>query len=87
MRRTLMHRFAALSWMIAVAIGLIFVGLEYGVRFEIEGADTPEYPSWLDLSLLLCSYLFVFCLRPIQGRIQRTLCRRATRRASPGRAR
>ncbi|KMT57073.1 hypothetical protein [Pseudomonas fildesensis] len=80
MTRTSIQRFVTYSWMIALLIGLIFAGLEYGVRFEIVGANASDAPSWLDLALLLGAYLFVFCLKPIQSAIQRKLCQRATHR-------
>lgn len=83
MRRTSTQRFITYSWAIAVLIGLAFAGLEYGLRFEIERTDATDAPSWLDLALFLCSYLFMFCLKPIQKAIQRKLCQRATHRAHP----
>ena len=87
MRRTSMQHFVAYSWMIALLIGLAFAGVEYGLRYEIEGAAAWDAPSWLDLVLLLCGYLFVFCLKPIQTIIQRKMCQRAghlTHRKSAG---
>ena len=65
------------SWMIALLTGLVFVGLEYGLKLEIEGAQAPR--SRLDLVLLLCGYLFMFCLKPIQIAVQRKLCQRNVR--------
>jgi hypothetical protein len=63
--------------MIALLIGLVFVGLAYGLRYEVEGSASADQHSWLDLALLLCGYLFLFCLKPIQQAVQRRLCRRA----------
>lgn len=67
------------SWIIALLIGLIFLALGYGLRMEVEGAGDPDSPSWLDLALLLCGYLLVLCLKPIQAAILRKLCQRAAR--------
>jgi hypothetical protein len=39
--------------MIALLIGLVFIGLEYGLRLEIEGADATDTHSGLDLALPL----------------------------------
>lgn len=77
MRRPPNQAFFSKSWMIALLIGLVFIGLEYGLRFEIEGYDPPHPSSWLDLMLFLGGYLFIFCLKPIQAAIHRKLCRRA----------
>jgi len=63
--------------MIALLIGLVFIGLAYGLRYEVEGSASADQHSWLDLALLLCGYLFLFCLKPIQQAVQRRLCRRA----------
>lgn len=71
--------FAYKAWVIALLIGLIFVGLAYGLRYVIEGANSADDHSWLDLALLLSGYLFLFCLKPIQKAVQRRLCRQATR--------
>ncbi|OIN52443.1 hypothetical protein BLL37_05380 [Pseudomonas azotoformans] len=79
MRPTTTPPFAYRSWMIALLIGLVFVALAYGLRFAIEGAGLAAPHSWLDLSLLLGGYLFLFCLQPIQKAIQRRLCRQTTR--------
>ncbi|MGY3322194.1 hypothetical protein [Pseudomonas sp. TE3911] len=77
MRPITAQPFFSRSWMIALLIGLAFVGVEYGLGLEVEGSD-PAYPkSWFDLALLLCAYLFMFCLKPIQKALQRQLCRRA----------
>ncbi|MCI1735954.1 MAG: hypothetical protein LKM38_00475 [Pseudomonas veronii] len=57
--------------MIALFIGLVFAGLECGLRFEIKDIYVTDVPSWLDLTLLLGGYLFVFCLKPIQKTVQR----------------
>ena len=81
MRRTTAQPFASRSWTITLVIGLIFVGLEYGLRCEIEAAGGRHVHSWLDLTLFLCAYLFVFCLKPIQIAVQRKLCNRATHSA------
>ena len=67
------------SWMIALLIGLVFVALGCGLRMEVEGAD-PDTHSWVDLALLLCGYLLVFCLKPIQKVILRKLRQRAAHR-------
>ncbi|MGR3889065.1 hypothetical protein [Pseudomonas sp. 1152_12] len=80
MRRTSMQHFVTHSWMIALLIGLAFAAAEYGLRYEVEGADAINAPSWLDLVLLLCGYLFMFCLKPIQVTIQRKMCQRASHR-------
>ena len=66
-------------WMIALLIGLVFVALGCGLRMEVEGAD-PDTHSWVDLALLLCGYLLVFCLKPIQKVILRKLRQRAAHR-------
>ncbi len=78
MRPITKQPFTARSWMLALLIGLIFIGLGYGLRFEIKSDYTPDTPPWLDLTLLLGGYLFAFCLKPIQKTIQRKMCRRAT---------
>ncbi|MFL1491409.1 hypothetical protein [Pseudomonas antarctica] len=80
MRRTSMQHFVTHSWMIALLVGLAFAGMEYGLRYEVEGADAIDAPSWLDLVLLLCGYLFMFCLKPIQVTIQRKMSQRAHHR-------
>ncbi|MBY8947167.1 MULTISPECIES: hypothetical protein [unclassified Pseudomonas] len=72
--------FFSTSWMIALLIGLVFVGLEYGLKLEIEGAEAPR--SRLDLVLLLCGYLFMFCLKPIQMAVQHKLCQRTLRKTA-----
>ena len=79
MRPTTAPPFAYRSWMIALLIGLIFVGLAYGLRCAIEGTESTAPHSWLDLALLLCGYLFLFCLRPIQKAVQRRMCRHTAR--------
>lgn len=79
MRPTTAPAFAYRSWMIALLIGLIFVGLAYGLRYEINGSASADHDSWLDLALLLCGYLFLFCLNPIQKAVQRRLCRRTAK--------
>ncbi|AQT95431.1 hypothetical protein [Pseudomonas azotoformans] len=66
------------SWMIALLIGLVFMGLACGLRYAIEGAEATDH-SWLDLALLLCGYLFLFCLQPIQKAVLRRLSQRAAR--------
>ncbi|AZE56310.1 hypothetical protein C4K03_4163 [Pseudomonas synxantha] len=68
------------SWMIALLIGLVFLALGYGLRVEAERAF-PDDHAWLDLTFLLCCYLLVFCLKPIQKVILRKLCQRAAHRA------
>jgi len=77
MRRSPNQPFFSKSWMIALLIGVVFIGLEYGLRLEIEGYNPPHPSSRLDLTLFLGGYLFVFCLKPIQTAIRRKLCRRA----------
>lgn len=79
MRPTTTPPFAYRSWLIALLIGLIFVGLAYGLRYAIEGTSSTDPHSWLDLALLLGGYLFLFCLKPIQRAVQRRLCRQMTR--------
>ncbi|ROM46118.1 hypothetical protein BK648_15855 [Pseudomonas poae] len=69
------------SWMIALLIGLVLFAAGCGLRFEIEGITDPSTHSWLDLALLLCGYLLVFCLKPIQKTVLRKLCQRAAHRA------
>lgn len=51
--------FFSRSWMIALLTGLVFVGLEYGLKFEIEGADAPPLAAgsgtaavWLPVHVL-----------------------------------
>ncbi len=80
MRSTTAQPFAFRAWGIALLIGLVFVGLEYGLRLEIEGADTTDTHSGLDLALLLCGYLFMFCLKPIQKTVRRKLCQQTARK-------
>lgn len=48
------------------------------MRYEMEGISENAY-TWLDLTLFLGAYLFVFCLQPIQAAIHRKLCRRTHR--------
>ncbi|WP_339539589.1 hypothetical protein [Pseudomonas sp. RA_5y_Pfl1_P24] len=79
MRPTTTPPFAYRSWLIALLIGLIFVGLTYGLKYAIEGTGSTAPHSWLDLALLLGGYLFLFCLKPIQRAVQRRLCRQMTR--------
>ncbi len=79
MRPTTAPPFTCMSWMIALLVGLVFVGLAYGLRSAIEGAGPENSHSWLDLTLLLVGYLFLFCLKPIQKAVQRRLCRQTTR--------
>jgi len=80
MRPTAKQPLVSKSWGIALLIGLVFVALGYGVRFEIEGISDPGKRSWLDLALFLSGYLFAFCLQPIQKAILRKLCQRAAQR-------
>lgn len=80
MRSTTAQPFAFRAWGIALLIGLVFVGLEYGLRLEIEGADTTDTHSGLDLALLLGGYLFMFCLKPIQKTVRRKLCQQTARK-------
>jgi hypothetical protein len=69
--------FFSRSWLIALLIGLAFVGLELTLRFEIAGSDPADQHPALDLTLLLCGYLFMFCLKPIQKTVHHRLCRRS----------
>jgi hypothetical protein len=80
MRPTATRPLVSRSWGIALLIGLVFVALGYGLRFEIEGISDPAKRSWLDLALFLCGYLFAFCIQPIQKAILRKLCQRAAHR-------
>ncbi|WDU63954.1 hypothetical protein LRS56_05390 [Pseudomonas poae] len=82
MRPTTAQPYASVSWVIALLIGLAFVGLEYGLRLEIQGADSSKSHSWLDLALLLCTYLFMFCLKPIQKAVQRKMCRQTAHKTA-----
>ena len=79
MRPTTAPPFSYISWIIALLIGLIVVGLAYGVRHAIEGTDSNTPHSWLNLTLQLGGYLLLFCLQPIQKAVQRKLCRQAAR--------
>jgi hypothetical protein len=83
MRPSTAQPFLSTSWTIALLIGLAFVGLEYGLRLELAGADSADPRSWLDLALLLAGYLFMFCLKPIQKAVQRKLCQHATQKSAP----
>ncbi|NMX73380.1 hypothetical protein HBO23_10485 [Pseudomonas sp. WS 5532] len=78
---------ASKSWGIALLIGLAFVVLGYGVKFEIETVSDPGKRSSMELTLFLCGYLFVFCLQPIQKAILRKLRQRAAQREHPKTAR
>ena len=80
MRPTTAPQFAFRAWMIALLIGLVFIGLEYGLRLEIEGAYATDTHSRLDLALLLGGYLIMFCLKPIQKAVQRKLCQQTARK-------
>ncbi|NVZ71816.1 hypothetical protein [Pseudomonas costantinii] len=80
MKPTATQPLASRSWTIALLIGLAFVALEYGLRFEIEGVSNATNRSRLDLALFLCGYLFVFCVKPIQKAVLRKLCQRAAHR-------
>lgn len=87
MRPTVTQPMVSLSWTIALLIGLIFLALGYGLRWEVEGVIDPADHSWLDLTLVLCAYLFAFCLKPIQKVILRKLCQREAHRADQKTAR
>nr|WP_242485920.1 hypothetical protein [Pseudomonas sp. TH21] len=80
MRLTPAQPFALRAWIIALLIGLAFVGLEYGLRLEIAGTDPADPPSWLDLTLVLGGYLFMFCLKPIQRAVQLKLCQQTVQK-------
>ncbi|MGB3122678.1 MAG: hypothetical protein WBB95_02610 [Pseudomonas sp.] len=80
MRPTIRQPLVSRSWMIALFIGMVFVAVGYGLKFEIEDVSDPSKRSWLDLALFLCGYLFVFCLKPIQKAVLRRLCQRADHR-------
>ncbi|MCK6189845.1 MULTISPECIES: hypothetical protein [unclassified Pseudomonas] len=80
MRPTTVQPFLSRSWAIALLIGMAFVGLEYALKLKLEDAGGPR--SWLDLTLLLCGYLFMFCLKPIQKAVQRKLCQRTAQKAA-----
>ncbi|OPB00979.1 hypothetical protein BFW87_00825 [Pseudomonas fluorescens] len=81
MRPAIRQPLVSRSWLIALLIGLAFVVLGYGLKFEIEGVSDPSKRSWLDLALFLSGYLFVFCLKPIQKAVLRKLCQRASHRS------
>lgn len=87
MRQSSAQSFVARSWTITLLIGLVFVGLEYGLRCEMNAGGGRQAHSWLDLVLFLGAYLFVFCLKPIQTALQRKLCRRADHASSQKTAR
>lgn len=80
MRPTIARPFFSASWMITLLIGLVFVGLEYGLGVEIQGADATDSHSRLDLALLLCGYVFMFCLKPIQKAVQRKMCQQTAQK-------
>lgn len=80
MRPTATAPVVSQSWVIALLIGGVFVALGYGLRFEIETISDPTQRSWLDLALFLCSYLFAFCIKPIQKAALRKLCQRTAQR-------
>ncbi|KRP67655.1 hypothetical protein [Pseudomonas orientalis] len=80
MRPTVTQPMVSLSWTITLLIGLVFLALGYGLRLEVEGVVDAADHSWLDLALLLCAYLFAFCLKPIQKTILRKLCQREAHR-------
>jgi uncharacterized membrane protein YczE len=87
MRPTVTQPMVSLSWTIALLIGLVLLALGYGLRLEVEAAVDAADHSWLDLALLLCAYLFAFCLKPIQRTILRKLCQREAHRADQKTAR
>ncbi|WP_395606547.1 hypothetical protein [Pseudomonas sp. B22129] len=80
MRPAIRQPLVSRSWMIVLLIGLVFVALGYGLKFEIEGVRDPGKRSWLDLALFLSGYLFVFCLKPMQKVVLRKLSQRADHR-------
>ncbi|AUG08934.1 hypothetical protein [Pseudomonas sp. S09G 359] len=82
MRPTTAQPFTSMSWTITLLIGLVFVGLEYGLMLEIEGTGFASRHSWLDLAFVLGGYLFMFCLKPIQKAIQRKMCRKIAHKAA-----
>ncbi|MFC6335344.1 hypothetical protein GIR22_10770 [Pseudomonas sp. CCM 7891] len=77
MRRPPKQPYFSRSWIIVLLIGLLFVAVGYSLTLEIDNVDNPDARSWLNLTLLLCGYLFFFCLKPIQSAIHRKLYRRA----------
>lgn len=81
MRPTVTQPMVSLSWTITLLIGLVFLALGYGLRLEVQGAVDAADHSWLDLALLLCAYLFAFCLKPMQKAVLRKLCQREAHRA------
>jgi hypothetical protein len=81
MRLTSTQHISTRAWTITLLIALAFLGMEYALKLEAERTFGNEVSSWLDLGLFLCTYLFVFCLKPIQVIVQRKLCRRAADRA------
>ncbi len=82
MSPTTAQPYTSVSWAIALLIGLAFVGAEYGLRLEIQGAGSAKSHSWLDLALLLGTYLFMFCLKPIQKAVQRKMCQQTAHKAA-----
>lgn len=80
MRPTAPKPLVSKSWWIVLLIGLVFVTVGYGLRYEIESTSASSGSSWPDLALFLCAYLFAFCLKPIQKVILRKLCHRAAQR-------
>lgn len=82
MRPTTTPPYFSISWTIALLIGLAFIGLEYGLRLEIAGDDPAAPHSWPDLVLLLCGYLFMFCLKPIQKAVQRKMCQHSVHKTA-----
>ncbi len=82
MRPTTAQPFTSMSWTITLLIGLVFVGLEYGLMLEIEGTGFASRHSWLDLAFVLGGYLFMFCLKPIQKAIRRKMCRKIAHKAA-----
>lgn len=76
MRHNTTQLFATRAWIITLLIGLAFAGMEYALKLRVERTAGSTASSWMDLGLFLCTYLFAFCLKPIQVIVQRKLCQR-----------
>ncbi|EFQ62355.1 hypothetical protein PFWH6_3881 [Pseudomonas fluorescens WH6] len=69
------------SWMITLLIGLAVLSLDYALWRVLKDAGVTRSHAWLDLALLLCGYLLLFCLRPIHKLVHRRLCRSHARQS------